>query len=177
MGDQDMDDLWALNVSNNSWNQIEYNGEAPTPRSFHKMTSIGDSLYVFGGCGEEGRMNDLYHLDTKTLKWTKLPSSEDIIGRGGAVFQPSPNEKSLFVIAGFTGEESSDVHSFDISSKVWTQHEPFPESISKRSVSAAATLKSMGMILVFGGELEPSARGHEGAGNFGNDVIFLDTQS
>ena len=34
----------------------------------------------------------------------------------------------------------------------------------------------MDLILVFGGELEPSARGHEGAGNFGNDVIFLDTK-
>lgn len=33
----------------------------------------------------------------------------------------------------------------------------------------------MNMIAVFGGELEPSARGHDGAGNFGNDIIYLDT--
>lgn len=149
------------------------------------MTSAGDKLYVFGGCGMEsrtslksGRFNDLYSFDPKSSKWTKLPSSDKIKGRGGAVFEPSPDQKSLFVISGFTGEENSDVHRFDIASSKWTQLEHFPQgSISKRSVSAAASVKSMDMILLFGGELEPSARGHEGAGNFGNDVIYLDTKT
>lgn len=142
------------------------------------MTSAGGKLYVFGGCGtfgHSGRMNDLHMFDPETSIWTQLPSSDDIKGRGGAVFQPSPNEDSLFVIAGFTGEETSDVHKFDLKTSKWEKLDSFPEeSIPKRSVSTAATIKSMDMIIVFGGEMEPSARGHEGAGNFGNDVIFLD---
>lgn len=181
-----MDDLWFFNVDNKSWKQIEnQKGDIPCPRSFHKMTSAGDKLYVFGGCGllsrtslTSGRFNDLHTFDPKTAKWTQLPSSDKIKGRGGAVFQASPDEKSLYVISGFTGEENSDVHRFDIATSKWTQLESFPQSsISKRSVSAAATVKSLDMVLLFGGELEPSARGHEGAGNFGNDVIYLDTKT
>ena len=67
---------------------------------------------------------------------------------------------------------------FDIAKSKWSQLKSFPkDSISKRSVCAAATIQMMDMILIFGGELEPSARGHEGAGNFGNDVIYLDTKT
>ena len=32
------------------------------------------------------------------------------------------------------------------------------------------------MICIFGGELEPSARGHEGAGNFTNEILNLKTK-
>lgn len=177
MGDNDLDDLWAFDTKTSAWKQIVYKGEAPCPRSFHKMTAAGGKLYVFGGCSSSGRMSDLHCFDPKTSKWSKLPSSNKIKGRGGAVFEPSSDGKSLFVVAGFTGEESSDVHRFDIASKKWTQLKSFPEKeISKRSVCAAASLKSLDLIIVFGGELEPSARGHEGAGNFGNDVIFFDTK-
>lgn len=89
MGDKDMDDLWRFNVNHKSWFQIRFKGESPCARSFHKMTSAGGKLYVFGGCGDFGnssRMNDLYCFDPKTEKWTKLPSSDSIKGRGGAVF-------------------------------------------------------------------------------------------
>ena len=149
------------------------------------MVAAGGKLYVFGGCGPlsrnsltSGRFNDLHSFDPKTSKWTKLPSSDKIKGRGGAVFQASPDEEFLYVISGFTGEENSDVHRFDIAKSKWTQLQSFPkDSISKRSVCAAASLTSINMILIFGGELEPSARGHEGAGNFGNDVIYLDTKT
>jgi N-acetylneuraminic acid mutarotase len=50
------------------------------------MTTAGGYLYVFGGCGAEGRMKDLHKFDPKTSKWTKLASFDKIKGRGGAVF-------------------------------------------------------------------------------------------
>lgn len=50
------------------------------------MVSIGTNLYVFGGCGEQGRLNDLYKFDTLTLSWTDLPNSNLISGRGGPSF-------------------------------------------------------------------------------------------
>ena len=120
MGDRDLDDIWAFDVKSSTWKQIQYKGEAPCPRSFHKMTSAGGKLFVFGGCSSSGRMSDLYCFDPKTSKRSKLPSSDKIKGRGGAVFESSPDGNSLFVVAGFTGEESSDVHRFDIASKKWT---------------------------------------------------------
>jgi N-acetylneuraminic acid mutarotase len=50
------------------------------------MTSIGTDLYVFGGCGAENRLNDLYKFDTNSLIWTQLSSSNLISGRGGPTF-------------------------------------------------------------------------------------------
>ena len=36
-------------------------------------------------------------------------------------------------------------------------------------------MPNLDMICIFGGELEPSARGHEGAGNFSNEALCLST--
>lgn len=44
-----------------------------------------------------------------------------------------------------------------------------------RSVTAGCTVPNLDLVSIFGGEVEPSARGHEGAGNFTNEVICLNT--
>ena len=36
---------------------------------------------------------------------------------------------------------------------------------------------STGLSVIFGGEVDPSAKGHEGAGGFENDVVVLDEKS
>ena len=43
-------------------------GSLPSPRSFHKMVSIGKKLFVFGGCPAEGgsagrEMRDVHKHD------------------------------------------------------------------------------------------------------------------
>ena len=43
-------------------------------------------LFLFGGCGANGRLNDLHEFDIGRGKWTQLPSSNAIRGRGGASF-------------------------------------------------------------------------------------------
>jgi len=100
-----------------------------------------------------------------------LSTSKDIRGRGGACF--SAFEDDLYVIAGFAGEETSDVHKF--SNGEWTKLADFPNDILPRSVSASTCLSSLNLICVFGGELSPSAKGHEGAGNFSREVLLLPT--
>jgi hypothetical protein len=44
-----------------------------------------------------------------------------------------------------------------------------------RSVASAAALPNFGLICVFGGEVSPSDKGHEGAGDFTNEVICVPT--
>jgi hypothetical protein len=34
-----------------------------------------------------------------------------------------------------------------------------------------------GVSLIFGGEVDPSDQGHEGAGGFGNDIVILDKKT
>ena len=48
-----------------------------------------------------------------------------------------------------------------------------PEIVSERSVCASFALPS-GKVVVFGGEVSPSERGHDGAGGFSKEVFLLD---
>lgn len=175
MDEEPLSDLWCFDWEDKTWCQFSENGEVPEARSFHQMVpgqaSNSNKLYVFGGCAKKGRLNDLYEFDIKGEIWKKLPTSADIKGRGGACFTAIGND--LYVIAGFAGEETSDVHKY--SNGIWTKLTDFPSQIAPRSVAAVCSLPSLGMICVFGGELSPSARGHEGAGNFSNEVLCLPT--
>ena len=67
-----MNDLHYFDIESEKWTQIvDVNGNFPSPRSFHQMVSIGSSLFVFGGCGVEGRLSDLYEFETKSSTWIK----------------------------------------------------------------------------------------------------------
>ena len=84
--------------------------KVPCKRSFHKMLSVGEDLYMFGGCGTSGRLADLHSFNTKSNKWKKLSGADSVgcKGRGGANFVASIAQQALFVICGFAGEETND---------------------------------------------------------------------
>jgi hypothetical protein len=80
---------------------------------------------------------------------------------------------SLLVWAGFAGEETNDGAIFDIMTKTWHKfQQPEGEKLRPRSVCVAGTLHD-GSVVVFGGEVNPSDRGHEGAGGFCEDVLLI----
>ena len=69
-------------------------------------------------------------------------------------------------MCGFAGEETSDVHKYDIASDKWEEVEKgLPEAIS-----VALCFAVRDKIVMFGGEVTPSERGHAGAGNFRDDI-------
>ena len=81
MSETAMNDMWKLQLSDGDgtpkavWTEIKQVGDIPEARSFHKMITIGTSLYLFGGVGKDGRLNDLWKFDTTNDKWTSLGSS------------------------------------------------------------------------------------------------------
>ena len=174
MGEQALNDLWSFDSDAKKWTQHEH-GDGPAPRSFHKMCAIGSDLFVFGGCGVVGRNADLWKFDTVAGKWTVLAGEPPagLPGRGGAGFLPSSDGKSLFVVGGFIGEESNAVFRFDLAENTW--HEVLAEKndvVRPFSVSCGAMIG--GDLCFIGGEVDPSAKGHEGAGGFCNTVVLLD---
>jgi hypothetical protein len=174
MQEQAMNDLWKLDTNTWTWSEVSCSGDVPAKRSFHRMLSVGDEyLYVFGGCGDSGRLADLYRLHLATYTWEALGASPLLRGRGGANLLVLDNDK-LAVVAGFAGEETCDGHVFDTSMNTW--HEELMsnlEGLRPRSVCVAASLSER-YCVIFGGEVNPSERGHEGAGGFANDVVLLD---
>jgi hypothetical protein len=82
--------------------------------------------------------------------------------------------QGLLLCGGFDGGETNDVLRYDLESSSW---EVLPSSwLRPRSVCASFGFAhpSGGALLVFGGEVAPSALGHEGAGGFGSDLIAID---
>lgn len=175
MGEGNLDDTWLFDAGAATWTQLlDLKGEPPAPRSFHCATAAGDSVFIFAGCGAAGRLADLHELDLATQRWTAMPPPPDLAGRGGATFEASSDGRSLWVCAGFAGEETNDLLRFDLATRQW---ERVPSGwLQPRSVSASFSLAhpSGPALFLFGGEVAPSDKGHEGAGGFASDLIAID---
>jgi Galactose oxidase, central domain len=182
-----MNDMWAFDVETETWKQViasnEDGGAAlPEARSFHRMICVGDSLYVFGGCGaKSGRLADMHRFDIQTNTWHNLGASTLLRGRGGPNLLSLDSGKKLGVVAGFAGEETNDGQRFDVVQGKWEDKLLCPtaelQGLRPRSVCTSASFPSLGVAIVFGGEVDPSHKGHEGAGGFENDVVVLDEKT
>ena len=65
-----LNDLHYFDVKTEAWTEVTIKGgNIPSPRSFHAMASVGSSLFIFGGCGDNGRLSDLHEFDTNSLCW------------------------------------------------------------------------------------------------------------
>lgn len=186
MEEKPMNDLWELDASGEkgteAWTLVQPNetsGLAPEPRSFHRMATVGNSLYVFGGCGASGRMADLHRFDLENKTWHDLGVSPLLRGRGGANLLTLSSMRTLAVVAGFAGEEMADGHCFHVAANKWdpTMLTESLQGMRPRSVCVSGSFPSVGLSLIFGGEVDPSERGHEGAGGFANDVVLLNEDS
>ena len=89
-------------------------------------------------------------------------------GRGGAsIALMGTNENlALCVLGGFAGREMKDVHMFDLQTLKWS----ISSKELKDACSVAVCVNIGKQVVLFGGELEPSARGHAGAGNFSGEL-------
>ncbi|KAG2454804.1 hypothetical protein HYH02_000636 [Chlamydomonas schloesseri] len=217
VGEGASNQLHAFDTTTSTWRLLAPAGSPPPQRSYHTMTSLGHKLYVFGGCGEKGRLNDLHQYDTATNTWTPLavPSAEAVPGRGGSCLVPGAvggGKQQLFVVAGFCGRELDDMHVYSVPDNTWcgsacpSCHSPVHEheqhhnnshdhdhahagAASPAAAAAAASCgggklparsvfgagvhecgqsgcEHDGALLVYGGEVDPSDKGHDGAGDF-----------
>jgi hypothetical protein len=174
MGEGLLNDLWLFDVGTGIWAQPSTAGTPPAARSFHQMAALDDKIYVFGGCGADGRLATLHELDRTSWRWSTLPHPPGLSGRGGASFEAASDGHALWVACGFTGAESNDLMRFDRANRSWTRAPS--EWLRPRSVSASFSLAhpSGPLVCLFGGEVSPSDRGHEGAGGFAADLVALD---
>jgi Galactose oxidase, central domain len=196
MQERAMNDLWVLDTADFTWSQVIVNSNdayLPEARSFHRMICIGSNLYVFGGCGaHHGRLNDLYTFDIATKTWHCLGVSHHLRGRGGPNLLSLQSGRQLAVVAGFAGEETADGHVYTMAVRrhnddhdenanngAWETDAltPLLQGMRPRSVCVSASFPTLGLAIVFGGEVDPSDKGHEGAGAFENDIVVLDERT
>lgn len=142
------------------------------------MAADDKHVYVFGGCGENGRLNDLWSFSVEEGEWKALPApppESQLVPRGGPGLAVVDNK--VWVIFGFGGKhELRDIHCFDLRTNTWEEVEAKGEiKPTPRSVFACFAVGKF--IVVYGGEVDPSDLGHMGAGSFCGDVFALDTEA
>eukprot|EP00927_Polykrikos_kofoidii_P059931 TRINITY_DN55020_c0_g1_i1.p1 TRINITY_DN55020_c0_g1~~TRINITY_DN55020_c0_g1_i1.p1 ORF type:complete len:345 (-),score=44.78 TRINITY_DN55020_c0_g1_i1:128-1162(-) len=184
-------EFFAYDDANDAWSQWDptaAGGPVPEARSFHAMcagAAAGRSglIFVFGGCGSRGRLNDLWSFDPSSNDWRCLHPGgveQAPAPRGGARLVATCDGSRLVLLFGFSGKQQGDIAVFDLETGRWqlhTQGEQKGDVPSPRSVFAAARLVEKNTVIMFGGESVESAKGHEGAGEFGADLFALDLDS
>ncbi|PIA58312.1 hypothetical protein AQUCO_00500323v1 [Aquilegia coerulea] len=171
----ELNELYSFDTCTNKWTLISYGDTGPANRSYHSMTADDRRVYIFGGCGVDGRRNDLWAFDVERNSWvTFTVPGENCKGRGGPGLAVSSDCK-IWVVYGFAGQEMDDVHCFDPINEVWVQVETSGEKPNPRSVFSTAGIGQY--IILYGGEVDPSDQGHLGAGKFAGDGFTLDTKT
>jgi len=171
-----LNDLWSFDIQTECWSLVSSSNPPPEARSFHKMICVDNKLYLFGGCGaKSGRLADLHVFDISSKKWEDLGSSL-LRGRGGANFEHFPNNHKLAVIAGFAGEETCDGQLFDLAKNKWQEEKlvNLESQLRPRSVCVSNVFRDV--VFIFGGEVDPSDKGHDGAGSFEKDLVCINQE-
>jgi len=171
---KELNEFYAFDTCTNKWTLISNGETGPAHRSYHSVTADDRRVYIFGGCGVAGRLNDLWAYDVIDKMWIKFPvPGENCKGRGGPGLAVAQGK--IWVVYGFGGVELDDVHLFDLVEEKWVQVETTGEKPTPRSVFSTVGIGKY--IFVLGGEVDPSDLGHLGAGKFSGEAYALDTET
>ncbi|KAJ0801474.1 putative galactose oxidase/kelch, beta-propeller, kelch-type beta propeller [Helianthus annuus] len=170
----ELNELYSFDTCTNKWTLLSTGDTGPAHRSYHSVATDDRHMYVFGGCGVDGRLNDLWAFNVVDKTWAKFPlPGDNLKGRGGPGLAAVGGK--IWVVYGFAGMEVDDVHFFNPTTENWVQVETLGEKPTPRSVFSSIAVGKY--IFVCGGEVDPSDLGHLGAGRFTHEVYALDTET
>lgn len=128
-------DVAALSIDDGLWRGAVLSPVGPATRGSHAAAFDVErrAMVIFGGTGgSEGRLNDVWALDTRRREWTRLddPTEPDRpVIRSNATMVLDPNRDRLLVYGGITGAGLSpralgDLFEFDLGSGSWREIVP-----------------------------------------------------
>ncbi|KAK9823106.1 hypothetical protein WJX72_000307 [[Myrmecia] bisecta] len=103
---------------------------APQPRHSHATANAREKVFVFGGQGEVGLLNDMWEWNMDTMHWTQIAyyhslgghSTEPPCARRNATLCATEDGKRLWLYGGSNGQISlADLYYFDTESMMWSQ--------------------------------------------------------
>ncbi|OAY71428.1 Nitrile-specifier protein 5 [Ananas comosus] len=171
---KELNEFYSFDTHTNEWTLLSSGDAGPPHRSYHSMVADDRRVYVFGGCGNAGRLNDLWAYDTNDKQWIQYPSPGDSCRPRGGPGLAVAGEK-IWVVYGFSGAELDDVHCFDLVSEKWDLVETTGNKPSPRSVFCTSSIGKY--VIIYGGEVDPSDLGHLGAGKFSSEAFALDSET
>ncbi len=133
-------DVWALNLSTNTWRSIATTGTAPAARLFHTAAIDGanNRLYMFGG-GDANAftgpfLTDTWSLDLASGAWTKEDAGGTASSPNGRINATSMFDATANRFLVFGGHDdgavgnNNDTWAWDTGAKKWTAIVP-PETV------------------------------------------------
>jgi len=111
-------DLWAYDVDDNRWTELQASNAGPSPRSRPSAWVVDDKLYVFGGVTTFFQvLNDLWVYDLHSNAWTEL------IPVGAAGSPPARHEAMIGSRGGrliiYGGEAIDEQFQFSVLGDTW----------------------------------------------------------
>ena len=83
--------LTAYSPRTGAWSWPQTRGTSPSPRAGAAAAVLGDSVYIFGGRGRRGRMDDLHSLHLPSLSWRQVqPCSWPDVWAPPSTLRPAP---------------------------------------------------------------------------------------
>ncbi|KAF8389917.1 hypothetical protein HHK36_024436 [Tetracentron sinense] len=154
-GNNTLKDTHILDTTSNIWIQKSFSGKGPEAREGHSAALFGIRIFIFGGYRKSRHSNalyynDLYILDTETLKWECAITSDTLpSARHG---HTCSSWKNKMVVVG--GEDASgcflsDVHILDTDTLIWTELQTSGQILSPCIFHSTVALGKN--LFVFGG--------------------------
>ena len=123
-------DVWALDLTNDTWTELDTSGGGPSARSSHGAAVVGDKMIVYGGNTSTSGLSynpqdDVWSLDLVTLEWTELATTNTPPARLFHTMTASPDGGTVYAFAGgdenaFQGPLLADLWALDMESLEWT---------------------------------------------------------
>lgn len=124
VGSNFMNDAYILDITQKEpvFHMVEQTGDVPSPRARHAMAinKAQDKVYVFGGIGPNGLLNDLYELELASMNWKLLSGDESGIVPRQQSCAAILNDK-LFIFGGVPEDDSivQPMSVFDLELNQW----------------------------------------------------------
>jgi hypothetical protein len=151
-----LNDLWALNVDEPAWSQVQPGG--PLPPARFGQNAVFDPqerrMLIFGGQAGEAFFNDLWAFTSQDNAWTEItPAGPRPAPRQGAGAALDTGAGRLYVTHGLTTQGYlDDTWALDLTSATWEDLSPSAGRPPKRCFSRAVWDSTSGRLLLYAGE-------------------------
>ncbi|CAI5667018.1 unnamed protein product [Oreochromis niloticus] len=102
-----------------TWSQPETQGRHPPARHGHIIVAVDSKIYIHGGMAGDKFHNDMYSLDSRSMKWEKVQAKGDI-PPGVAAHSAVVLDKNIYVFGGMTADGASNsMYRFNTDKSRW----------------------------------------------------------
>lgn len=180
-----MNDMYALDLQTNEWNQVIQNGHIPNKRSGHSAVLYDEhKMLIYGGFDgdQDDYLNDLNSFDFETNTWTQIAKAcirDDLTGitkREGFSYAYLESSKSFLVYGGYARKPLGDIWLLDVATWDWTKIDP-PASFQLHARNNHRMIvMNENKVILYGGDGGNGTLG-SGEGHSLQEMIYYDAET